>query len=428
MVLLAVALVAWRGALGNPMETYGYTARAVGLGGAMTAVASSFDATWYNPAGLGQLTGCELGAGLSVRRTFLSAQVSEPDAATGALGRAERQLGRTRGELDLGLASPIPLGAGLERVLFAGASVLLPGTTLYAIRERPIEQAIFPFLQERNDRLVLNLALAARWRWVMVGAGVSFLPSVAGRVDVDFTDGAGRNATSVDVNTSLSPNVGLLLLPVEGLSLGLVWRGQNRLDLAIPVSVVISEKITPVDLTVTAAEYSTPHELALGAAWKGSGWTVAGDVKYAFYRTFRASFPDVELFSTADGSASLESVAPEGGFRDTWAASLGGEVRVARGLDARAGASWTQSPVPAQQGLTNLLDGDRYAGSLGLGLDVGAWGGPPLSIDLAAAAGGFARNRDDKLDAAVDPANPGWPWVGGRGAYVLGTLSTTVRF
>jgi long-subunit fatty acid transport protein len=423
LLVVATLLVAAVPAAANPMATYGYTARGLGLGGAMTAVARSFDATYYNPAGLARVTDVELGLGLSVRRTFLTVRHSGDDAATGGLARAETDRGGTSGELDLGLAAPIPLGEGRERVLFAGASVMLPGTTLYALRERPIEQPVFPFLEERNDRLVLNLAVAARWQWVMLGAGVSFLPNVAGRVDVDFTDGASKNTTAVDVGTSLAPTVGLVVLPVEGLSIGLAWRGENRLDLAIPVSVVISEKITAIDLRVTSVDHSTPHEVALGAAWQGQGWMVAGDVTYALYHRFRASFPDVVLFSS---SGDLTSASPPGNFRDTWAVRLGGEVRVARGLDVRAGASWVQSPVPAQEGPTNLQDGDRFAGSLGAGLDLGDVGGPPLTIDAAVAAGGFAANRDAKR--AQDPGNPGYPWIEGQGAYVLGALSVTARF
>ena len=35
----------------------------------------------------------------------------------------------------------------------------------------------------------------------------------------------------------------------------------------------------------------------------------------------------------------------------------------------RAGFGWVQSPVPEQTATTNLLDGDRLTGSLGLGFD-----------------------------------------------------------
>jgi len=423
VIVVATLLTLTGSAAANPMGTYGYTAKGLALGGAMTAVASSFDATWYNPAGLARVEGVELGLGLSMRHTFLKARHSIDEASTGGLARAETERGGSGGELDVGLAAPIPLGSGLERVLFAGASIMLPGTTLYAIRERPIERPVFPFLEERNDRLVLNLAVAARWRSVMLGVGLAFLPTVAGRVDVDFTDGARRNSATVDVGTSLAPNVGLLVLPIEGLSIGLTWRGENRFDLSMPVSVVISEKITAIDLSVTSVDLSTPHEWTLGAAWEGRGWLVAGDVTYALYRRFRASFPDVVLFSS---SGDLTSDSPPADFHDTWAVRLGGQVRVARGLDVRAGGSWVQSPVPAQVGSTNLLDGDRFGGSLGAGLDLAEIGGPPLTVDAAVAGGGFAANRDAKT--GLDPANPGYPWIEGRGAYVLGALSVTARF
>ena len=52
LVLAALAVVAGpREARANPLDTYGYTSRAIGMGGGFTAAASGHEAAYYNLAG-----------------------------------------------------------------------------------------------------------------------------------------------------------------------------------------------------------------------------------------------------------------------------------------------------------------------------------------------------------------------------------------
>ncbi len=432
-VLLASTLaLAASSADANPLDTFGYTAKGMSLGGAMTAAAGSYDSTWYNPAALGMLKGFELGLGASTWRTFLTAKYSARDADGNLVRRSQRRNTSMRGTGDLGLASSVPLGKHLDtvlshRLLYLGLSVVAPGTTLFAVRERPVQQPYFPMLEDRNRRLVLNAAAALRWKWLMVGGGFSFVPTVKGQVTVDFMEGENRNRTEVDVGTHLSGNAGLLVEPIPGLTIGLAWRGENRLDLSIPVDAVLSDKIAPIRLKVTAVDFSTPHELSLGAAYRRDRFLVTGDVTYYAYHRFRSSSPSVVLYSSADeGETYRQMKVPDPGFHDAWAVRLGGEYRPIRPLAIRAGFSWVQSPVPAQTGDTNLLDGDRYSGSLGLGFDAEFVGGPPITIDAAFVGGGSPPNRDEKEE--LIPDNPGYPWVGSEAWYLLGSLSAKVRF
>jgi long-chain fatty acid transport protein len=428
LLALSMALGAGGTAVANPLDTFGYTAKGMALGGAMTAAAASYDATYYNPAGLGMLKGFELGLGAMTYKTFLTAKYSTLDTASGLLVRTTAKRNNVvRGAADIGIASPIPLGKGLERVLFLGASVSVPGPTLFAVRERPLQEPYFPMLEDRNRRLVLNVAAAGRWKWLMVGAGFSFIPSVTGRVNVDFMDGGNQNLTEVDVGTRLSPNVGLLVEPIPGLTVGVTWRGENRLDLSIPVSAVLSDKIAPVRLKVTAVDYSTPHQIALGAAYQTARFLVTGDVTYSLYHRFRASSPDVILYSsTSEGQVLKETGVPDPGFHDTWAVRVGGEFKPLKALALRAGFAWVQSPVPAQTGVMNLLDGDRYVGSVGLGFDAEGVGGPAITVDVAMAGGAMVGSEDAKK--TLDAENPGYPSVGGEGWYLAGSLSAKVRF
>ncbi len=428
-VFLAVAALVGVGpANANPLDTFGYTARGMSLGGAMTAAASSYDATWYNPAGLGMLKGFELGAGVFTYRNFLKANTSARDGDSGLLvRRSEVRDAKVHVMGDVGLAAPVPLGKGLERVLFAGVSVVIPGATLYAVRERSVEQPNFTFLEDRNRRIVLNAAIAGRWKWLMVGLGFSFVPTVGGRVNVDFTDGSKQNVTEVDVGTRLSPNAGLLFEPIPGLTLGLAWRGESRLDLSIPVSAVLSGQLAPIRLKVVAVDFSTPHQVSLGVAYRTNRFLATGDVTYNVYRRFRMSAPSVLLYSsTEEGKVIQEQSVPNANLHDSWTVRVGGEVKPIKALAVRAGFSWVQSPVGAQTGDTNMLDGDRFTGSLGLGFDAEAVGGPAINLDLAMICGGLLANRDQK--AKFNPDNPGYPWIGSEGWFIGSSLSAKIRF
>jgi len=376
----------------NPMDTFGYGSRAIGMGGAATATADSYEACYYNPAGLARLAGKgpELGLGVLMYRPFLKVNGRDSEA------------NRTRVLYDVGIASPIPFGKGVWDMLFLGINVQIPGARVYSIRARAPNEPHFPFLEDTNRRLVLNVAAALRlWKNVAIGAGFSMLPDVYGVLRVDDP------STSVDVDLNLSPNVGLLIEPIGEMVIGITWRGANRSF----ISVVSMDP----DLQVDAYDYSTPHEIALGVAGKVGPVVLSGDFTYYFYRYFKQS----KATTGANGSN-----AP--GLSDAVAVRLGAEWRVIDAVQLRAGFSWIQSPVPAQEGETNLLDGDRYTGSLGLGFDAAAIGGPPIQLDAHVAWSYMTANNDAKTD--FNPDNPGFPSISSSGSILNAGLTAKVSF
>lgn len=427
-VALGAAVLAQAGAArANPLDMFGATSANIAMGGGATGLAGSYDACWYNPAGLGQLDGFDLGIGTLVYRPFLKATTHADDGTGRIAPTTAARAETTRALMDIGLASPIPLGKKHPRLLFAGLHVAFPVGSIYAVRERPVQEAYFPFLEDRNRRLVLNAAVAFRWKWAMLGAGISMLPDVIGRVDVDLTKDSQANQALVDVNMSLAPTVGAMVAPIPGLTIGFTWRGANRTYIEIPVSAVLSEKIAAVRLKVLAHDFSTPHQLALGAGYRTERFTVAGDVTYSLYQDFSQSSPRVILYSSgADGKVVRETRPPDPRFRNTFAVRAGGEYRPLRALAIRAGFGWVQSPVPAQTGVTNLLDGDRFTGSFGLGFDAVGVGGPPITVDAHVAYAAMVGHTDAKT--VFEPGNPGYPYVAGEGGVLNAGLTFRVRF
>ncbi len=412
-VAILVALPWPRGASANPEDTFGAGSRAAAMAGAATAAAASYDACHYNPAALSPLRGPEAGLGLLAYRPFLHVNDEGSPA------------NRTQALVAFGFASPIPLGRGLNDLLFVGVDAMLPGLSLYSIRAYPRSEPHFPFLEDRNRRLVLNAAVALRpLRWLAVGAGFSLLPHVAGDVRVDFVGTGDRSHTAVDVEAHLSPNVGVLVRPVPALALALVWRGANWTRLRIPTSVDVAQ-IPPIRLNVEATEYSTPHQIALGIAWEVRPVLMSLDFIYSFYRQFDQSSPIVTLYDSAGAVTKVQTVG-DPGFHDAVSVRAGAEWHVRGPWVVRAGFAFVQSPVPAQEGESNLLDGHRFTAAAGAGFDAGAAGGPPVRVDAHVAWTGMVSNRDEKV--LLDPANPGYPTIRGSGSLLSGGLDVKVGF
>src|SRR5438093_4878160 len=66
LLAAVLVLVVWAPALlANPFELYGFTPRAMGMGGAMTSIGDELGASFYNPAALLGHTKTEFGIGFA---------------------------------------------------------------------------------------------------------------------------------------------------------------------------------------------------------------------------------------------------------------------------------------------------------------------------------------------------------------------------
>jgi long-subunit fatty acid transport protein len=408
----------------NPLDMFGAGPVNIAMGGTGTATADSYEAAYYNPAALGLLDRVEFGFGASVYRPWLTANYNsfDPDTLVSTPVSA-RRFDRAQVFVEAGIGAPIPLGKNLGRHLFFGLHVQSPADAVYSVEALEGDQPVFPLYENRNRRLVMNAALAGRYKWFMIGAGLSVLPTVKGTVKLDLADTSLDNYLGIDVGFNVSPNIGILIEPINGLTLGLSYRGAGQTDISLPVDAAVTG--TPVYLTVDAATFWTPHEISFGVGWKGGNYSVAGDVLFSMFSRFRMASPQITVYDSGerDDQGETDSL-PDAGFRDTASVRLGGEYRPIKPLALRAGFSWTQSPVTLQSGDTNMLGGDQYAGSFGIGFDAEQVGGPPIAVDAYFMAGAVINNTDGKT--SVDPGNPGYPSTGGGGWFLNSGLS--IRF
>ena len=397
----------------HPFDTYGFTSRVIAMGGAGTAAATDIDATYYNPAAATRARALAAGVGLLFADDFLSVNDSSADVDSHLF-------------YHVGLATALPFGSVLGDRIFVSVAIGLPHEGLYDVHQPDDENVSFVFWESRNRRLVLSGALAARvFDWLSVGIGTTLLPDVTGRVQADLTSEQGRNATRVQVDYNFAVTAGLLLEPLDWLAVGIAYRGSHYTEILMPVDVEVATGVPPVLAEVLAPAYSLPHEVALGVTVSPiDALMLAADVTWYDYSSFRYSSPDVTVLDR-DGEALQESPRAPVLFSDVFAFRLGAEWVLLPEVLVRAGYGFIPSPVPAQTGIANLLDGNRSTISLGVGLELPEtwlWEGVSrLAVDLHGQLS-LLESRAFEKDVFA-PENPGFPTISMSG----GTFSVGLQ-
>jgi long-subunit fatty acid transport protein len=134
----------------------------------------------------------------------------------------------------------------------------------------------------------------------------------------------------------------------------------------------------------------------------------------------------VDLYEAGSSRVTQRAEVADPRFHDAVAVRAGAEWTVRPAWKLRAGFGFQQSPVPAQTGETNLLDGHRFTGALGAGFDAEGVGGPAIALDAHLAWAFLVSNRDKKQ--GFEPGNPGWPNIAYGGSVLNAGATVKVGF
>ncbi|MCB9728471.1 MAG: outer membrane protein transport protein [Deltaproteobacteria bacterium] len=421
---LALLLANATAASANVYEIYGFGPRAIGMAGAMTAAATDYTATYYNPGALTADKQARLGLSFSLNRPrlYVDRRVADPEAATELpptnLGFAVGWLysfgGIFRDRLALGLSFHLP-SKRLARVQAVDANV--PHFTLY---------------QSLHDKLLLHASVAGEIvPGLSLGAGVQVLANLSGtaRLDLDVIDGRfEQRSVSVELTPTVSAIVGLHLRPIEGMAIGFAWRQANSVSFALPVTVAEGEALT-LDFDVRQTVLYSPHQLALGFSYlfDALDLTVAIDASLSLWS--KAPDPSTQIRGDIGGALldglglgdaldlSLDTPRTSPGFRDTVNVRIGFEWQARPFLLLRTGYGFRPTPVPRQTGLSAYLDNDAHIVALGAGF---VFQDPlkvhvhPIQLDLGFMASVLPRRtvvRDTPGDPIGDLSHGGVVWT-----------------
>jgi hypothetical protein len=168
----------------------------------------------------------------------------------------------------------------------------------------------------------------------------------------------------------------------------------------------VAQGIT-LDAEVAAQSCYVPHRVTAAAEWTfAQGWAVEADVTWYGWSGMAHPSPAVALYDAA-GEDGLGAVPPGMSLRDTVSPAVA--LRWAGPFALTAGYRFTPSPVPAQTGRTNLLDGDWHTVAGGARAALSSTAGLPSRVSLYAdaAVSFMAEQRLEKETVLVD--NPGYP-------------------
>jgi hypothetical protein len=364
LALLAGAPPAHAGAF----EVAGFGPEGIAAINARAARADDGTATFYNPGGLGLGRGTRLSIAPTVGVSALSAQ--------GRTLPLEDPFG-----VALSFATTIPLSGPLHDRIRVGFGGYFLSAGILHLLARPIDQPVFPYYDNRTQRLVLIPALAVRLaEGLAVGASVNVLGGVTGSAAVrPGASGAPESRLDLAASTTAALHLGLRFDVTERVRLALAFRQR----FAVPALITTTSEVAgiPLEVTVKAdGALADPMSLVLGSSFDLGRVTIEIDAMVAMwsavgspYVFVRAELPGLNLVSDLPEDIARDVVS----LRAAAAYRFDPSPRAELTLQGGAGFEPTMlKNVP--QGRTNLLDGDKALLGLGVSLalrDLGARAG-----------------------------------------------------
>ncbi len=374
-------------------EFPGVGARALGMGGAYTALANDWTATYWNPAGLAELDHSGLGFELSLlqSKTLDGNSIANP-------GIPYTASNRDQGDIFINLGGePARFNATTSRMRIPlpslGSYIRVGRWTLAGSVHTPLG-----FSNDVTDDSVASLHMNYKSRGVIAMSGFSAGTSVNEYVSlgVGFHALSGfleREATKVSPTyTSHAEAEGKDLFSPQGV-LGIIVKANSKWRMGVsyrtPSKLKISGDASATDsrfpLTVPGAtlrnetssfenELAIPATYGIGTAYTPhASWTVSADWQGTDWRTYRSKITYATpglIFQNRDVDAD---------WTFTHRARVGSEYRFSKAWAWRAGYTYDPKALPDRaESMTHIIDTTRNFLSTGLG-----WANERWRLDMA---------------------------------------------
>lgn len=388
-VLVACALAAE--ARANPFDVFGYSARGIAMGGALTTLADDFTAAYYNPAGLAWREKVHFGIGFQAAVPALSIERTKTDSAI------PNAMPPTHSGITIGAV--FPLGARIQNRIAFGIGVYVPTSALFRLDSVDQTTPQFYSYHSLPAKLVIAPALGFRLHEKLrIGVGLLVLADLVGAGDfhIDIVNRRlVRRNLQVDLDPSASGTAGLVLGPFAGFRFGFSFRGALGLNFRLPANLTL-DGVGQLALDIKGVAAWTPNQYTMGASYELPSQRLRIGFDLTVAQWSQAPDPAIKLDVTARGevferlglTSALTFVSPDLplGAVTTWSPRLGAEWGFHKDWLLRGGYFFRPSPLPKQDGFTNHLDNDVHALSAGI-----AWTAPdyleihrnPVTLELA---------------------------------------------
>jgi long-chain fatty acid transport protein len=324
------------------------------MGGAFVGQADNPSAVWYNPAGISDLDGTRISAGiiaiypvLSHENTSGTTDVSERDFFLLPQVFATNKV-NDRVSLGLGITSPFGLSTD-----WSETSATSTVATFSRVKTIDINPNVAYRLSDS-----LSVAIGIDYIKLQATLEKMLAPNVIFRLD---GDGSGWGA-----------NAGIKYKVNEQLNLGLSYRSRAKIEVddatadvsALGLSNPVQTDITLPDIIQFGASYKTSDKLTLNADLEYTWWST-------YDRLVIQSNTIHQLGVIFGNPSASDTSTEEKNWKNTWIIRLGGQYQPSDQWKLRAGYVYDQSPVPSDRFETRVPDSDRQGVSIGTGYTSG---------------------------------------------------------
>lgn len=325
-------------------------AKAMGMGGAFTAIANDPSAVYWNGAGLTQLWGTNFILG--------STMIAPASSFRGAIPQVTEYktiaqqffpvhffgTHRISNDFAVGLGFTTPFGLGTKWDDNWVGKYLALNTNLMAFTISPV----------LAYQITNGLSVSAAFVYSFASVEITKKNSQAPFAGDAFIKLKGND------NAAFGYNLGLMYKPIQTLSFGVSFHSQIKYDFKGTAestgAKLLSDKLPNGDIT---AKLTTPMNLAFGVSYEiMPEFKVSSDFQYvgwSSYDTLAIDFKDPKF---------ADQAAPRL-YDDSYIVRLGGEIKLSEQFNALAGIYFDKSPVKTQYISPSLPEGNRFGLSLG---------------------------------------------------------------
>jgi long-chain fatty acid transport protein len=329
-------------------------AKAMGMGGAFTAVANDPTAIYWNGAGLTQLGGTNFIIGGTLIAPGSSFRGVAPQITE---YKTDDQVfypphifatHRINNDFAVGLGFTVPFGLGTKWADDWVGKYLALKTDLMVFTISPV------LAYQIMDGLSVSAALVYSWATVEITRKNSQTP---------FEGDAFVQLKGED-NSAFGYNLGLMYKPMEKLSLGVSFHSQVKYDFKGTANTTGAEQLIaagelPVNEDITA-ELTTPFNLAFGIAYDVMpNLKISADFQYvgwSSYDTLKVDFTNPNFTDLASPRL----------YDNSYIIRLGGDFKVTNEFELLGGIYFDKNPVKPEYLNPSLPDANRIGLSIGI--------------------------------------------------------------
>lgn len=373
-VLVFLLVMTSHTAFGGMVDNYGTGSKATALGGAFSAKADDPFAVYYNPAGLVGIEKTTISAGVLV----VTPDMTVSDfTVQGGISSQDPRL-RVPSEFDnktkslisphLGFAMPVN-----DRFVFGVAAYAPYGMEVEWEEDLATTPGGYNSFNSYYVREVITPSLAYKLSdRVSMGAGVSLGRSKTGNDCFGASFGGLRNEAALKDDFNYSFNLGIMVAPVDRLTLGLTYRGRTATDFEGDLTVAGMGTVARVEL-----EYDHPEQVQAGICYvAGKNKTLSLEVDLV-WTNWSINHSQAQRLTFAEGvyqavhlPKTWDDTVPRN-WNDTTQFRFGAEWQALDCLALRLGYFYDPTPVPDSSMDFIWPDADKQTWSWGAGFEFG---------------------------------------------------------